>query len=236
VSDAPRARPAGRPGWIVGVVAFAALAYILLNTLRTEGVGSTGPKVGEPLPPFAAPLATSRVVGDVNVARRAHQGAAGRRPACEVRGTGIVNSCDLVRRGPLAVTFFFTRGADCLRDLDALDRALRAHPRVHGVAVSVRVGRDEARRIVRAHRWSFPVAYDRDGILANLYGVAVCPQLTYALPGGAVQATSIGALDARALDARLSALERAARAKGWRPSPSTLRQGAKPRRGGTPWA
>ena len=70
---------------------------------------------------------------------------------------------------------------------------------------------------MRRHRWGFPVAYDRDGVLANLYGVAVCPQVTYALPGGRIEATTIGSLDRAGLDRRLAALERAARARGWRP-------------------
>jgi len=47
--------------------------------------------------------------------------------------------------------------------------------------------------------------------LANLFGVAVCPQLTYALAGGVVQATSVGELDAGELDRRLTALERESR-------------------------
>ncbi len=84
-------------------------------------------------------------------------------------------------------------------------------------AVSIKGDRGELRALVRRRRWGFPVAYDRDGVLANLYGVAVCPQLTYALPGGRVEATTIGSLDRAGLDRRLAALERAARARGWRP-------------------
>jgi hypothetical protein len=71
--------------------------------------------------------------------------------------------------------------------------------------------RDDLRALVRRHGWRFPVAWDRDGILANLFGVAVCPQLTYALAGGVVQATSVGELDEAQLDRRFVALEREAR-------------------------
>ena len=39
-----------RSGWVVGLLGVLALAYITLNTLRTEGVGSRGPAVGEPTP------------------------------------------------------------------------------------------------------------------------------------------------------------------------------------------
>jgi peroxiredoxin len=211
--SAPGARRPSAPrgsGWLVGIVAFVALAYILLNTLRSEGVGSAGPRVGSALPPFAAPLATSSLQGDVNVARRADQGSAGRRPACEVRGPDVVNSCQLAARGPVAVAFFFTRGASCLPALDALNRALRAHPRVQGVAVSVRVDRGEVRRLVRAHRWSFPVAYDHDGVLANVYGVAGCPHVTLAGADGRVRETLLGREATTQLDRALASLERGA--------------------------
>jgi hypothetical protein len=88
---------------------------------------------------------------------------------------------------------------------------------VQFAALAIRGVRDELRALVRRHRWGFPVGYDRDGVLANVYGVAVCPHLTYALPGGRVTATSVGTLGAAALERRLDELERGARAAGWRP-------------------
>jgi hypothetical protein len=217
---APEPRPpAGisRYGWFVGVVVVLLLAYVSLNTLRSEGPGSEGVKVGARLPPFAAPLALGAVRGDVNVARRAGQGAAGVRPACDVRGPGILNVCELWARGPVVLAFLATRGARCTGELDTLERARRAHPGVGFAAVSIRGDRAELRALVRRHRWGFPVAHDRDGVLANLYGVAVCPHLTYALPGGRVTATSVGTLGPAALERRLDELERGARAAGWRP-------------------
>jgi hypothetical protein len=217
-APAPRP-PAGnsRYGWFVGVVVVLLLAYVSLNTLRSDGPGSEGVRPGARLPPFAAPLATWTVRGDVNVARRAGQGAAGARPACEVRGPGILNICALWERGPVVVAFLATRGGRCASELDTLERARRAHPGVQFAAVSIRGDRARLRALVRRHRWGFPVAYDRDGVLANVYGVAVCPHLTYALPGGRVSATSVGTLDGAGLERRLGALERAARAAGWRP-------------------
>jgi len=46
--------PAGasRYGWFVGVVGILVLAWITLNTLRTDAI-QTGVKVGTKLPPFA---------------------------------------------------------------------------------------------------------------------------------------------------------------------------------------
>jgi hypothetical protein len=206
-----------RYGWVVAIAAVALIAYVSLNTLRSDGVGSQGPKAGSRLPPFAAPLALGNVDGDVNVARKAGQGSAGDRPACSVRGAGILNSCQLAERGPFVLAFLATRGAQCTRELDRLEQARRQYPDLQIAAVSIRGDRGTLAALVRRHGWGFPVAWDHDGILANLFGVAVCPQLTYALPGGIVHDTSVGELDSRALDARLSALERAARAKGWRP-------------------
>ncbi|HEU4977806.1 MAG TPA: hypothetical protein VFT42_02825, partial [Solirubrobacteraceae bacterium] len=84
-------------------------------------------------------------------------------------------------------------------------------------AIAIRGDRGALRAQIRRHGWTFPVGYDKDGILANLYGVAVCPQITYALPGGRVTGTSLGVLEAPALDRRISRLEAAARRRGWRP-------------------
>ena len=82
---------AHRYGWFVAVVGVALIAYASLNTLRTHSVGAQGLKIGSKVPPFAAPLALGTIDGDVNVARKANQGSAGRRPACSVRGPQIVN-------------------------------------------------------------------------------------------------------------------------------------------------
>jgi AhpC/TSA family len=221
-AGAPEPRlPAGasRYGWFVGVVAVLVIAYVSLNTARSHGPGSEGLRTGAGMPPFAAPLALGSLTGDVNVARRRGQGAAGARPACEVRGRGVLNVCQLWERGPVVLAFLATRGARCTGELDALERERARHPGVQFAAVAIRGDRAELAALVRRHRWRFPVGWDRDGVLANLYGVAVCPQLTYALPGGRVTATTIGELGRAALDRRVVALERAARARGWRPPP-----------------
>jgi hypothetical protein len=202
---------ASRYGWFVAVVGVLVVAYISLNTLRSEPVGSQGPKTGSKVAPFAAPLALGSIDGDVNVARKPHQGSAGARPACSVRGPQILNSCQLGEGGPFVLAFLATRGAQCTRELDRLARVGARHPKVQVAAVAIRGDRDDLRALVRRHRWRFPVAWDRDGILANLLGVAVCPQLTYALSGGVVQGTSVGELDDAALDRRFVALEREGR-------------------------
>jgi hypothetical protein len=50
------------------------------------------------------------------------------------------------------------------------------------------------------------VAYDHDGVLANLYGIAVCPQLTFVRRDGRVADTAVGVVEAAELMRRVRAL------------------------------
>ena len=59
---------------------------------------------------------------------------------------------------------------------------------------------------IRTRGWTLPVAYDRDGGVANAYAVAVCPTITFAFRGGRVQGTSLATLDGTALRRRLDRL------------------------------
>ena len=190
----PRPPGASRYGWFVAVVLVLVLAYITLNTARTERASSTGPKLGQRLPPFAAPLATGTLEGDANIATKRGQGEAGARPACEVRGPQILNVCQLAERGPVALAFLATRGARCERQMDVVERLRRdrRYRDVQFAAVAIRGDREDLRRTIRSRGWRFPVGYDRDGAVANLYGVAVCPQITFADRRGKVRETVIG--------------------------------------------
>jgi hypothetical protein len=181
--------------WL-GVLVVAILCYIALNTLRTSGPGSRGVPAGRQLPPFAAPLATSTLPGDANVATRANEGAAGRRPACEVRGPRILNSCQLAERGPVALAFFAIRSRRCEDEVGVLDRLRARFPGVGFAAVAIRGSRADVATLVRARGWRLPVGYDHDGAVANAYGVAVCPTITFAYRGGRVAGTSLSWLDA----------------------------------------
>ena len=145
---------AHRYGWFIAIVGVALIAYASLNTLRTHSVGSQGLKIGTKVPPFAAPLALGTIDGDVNVARKANQGSAGRRPACSVRGPQILNSCELAEGGPFVLAFLATRGTQCTRELDRLARVRARHPRVQVAAVSIRGDRDDLRALVRRHGWA----------------------------------------------------------------------------------
>lgn len=203
-SPRPEERPT-RPGaaavaattprylWVVGVAALVLVAVLVVNTLQDgPGRGARGVPDGDVMPPFAVPLALSDLDGDANYATEAGAGEAGDRPACDVRGPEILNGCALRERGPLVLAFFATRGDRCIAELDAMERARRQVPGVQFAAVAIRGDRDELRSLVRDHGWGFPVGYDRDGALANVYHVQVCPQLTFARRGGRVTETTFG--------------------------------------------
>jgi AhpC/TSA family len=206
----PSAPPAGRSTvtWIVGVAVVLALAYITLNTLRTEAPGSRGVRPGSPLPPFAMPLALSDLQGDANVATKPGSGSQGARPACQVRGPKILNSCQLAERGPVVLAFFATRSQRCEQQVDVLDRMRARFPDVGFAAVAIRGDRDDVRTVIRRHGWHLPVGYDHDGAVANAYAVAICPTITFAYRGGKVEGTSLSLLDDAALARRVERLRR----------------------------
>ena len=184
--------PGGRGPIIAVVAGLAILAYITYNTLSTPATSSSGLAHGARMPPFAAPLVTSDLVGDANVARHADQGQAGARPACSVTDPRALNSCTLARRGPVVLGFFTDSSGRCVDALDAMQQVAARHPDVGFAAVAIRGDRTNLRSVVHDHHWRFPVAQDRDGAVANLYGVAICPTVVLAYRGGAVMRTALG--------------------------------------------
>jgi hypothetical protein len=204
--------------WLVGVLVLVILAYITLNTLREEGPGSRGLPQGEQLPPVAMPLGSGTLDGDANVARTPDEGEQGEAPACEVRGAQILNACELAERGPVVVVFLVTGGGEtCIRQLDLVERVRGDFEGVQFAGVAIRGDRQGLRELIRERGWRFPVGYDRDGIVANVYGVAVCPTTTMALPGGRVVRSSVGLLEEPELRRSLQRLVEEARGGGWRP-------------------
>jgi hypothetical protein len=196
-----------RSGWLVGAVAVVVLAYISYNTLRTDAVSQRGPSAGQPLPPFAAPLSSSDVDADANIATHADSGPEGARPACEVRGAEILNVCELQERGPVVLAFMATASDRCERQVAVVDRVARDFPRVEFAAVSVRGERHDLDEVVRSHGWTIPVGHARDGAVASLYGVVVCPLVVFAKRGGEVVRSSLEFVDEAPLRADVRALE-----------------------------
>lgn len=201
---------ASRGAWIVGVAVVALLAYVTLNSLGTTGPGSRGLQAGTPVPEFAVPLALSDLQGDANVAQPGRDIS---RSACDVRGASVLNVCQLVERGPLVLAFVPAREGDCDRQLDRLERVRRAFPQVGFAAVAGGGGRDALRALIRRRGWRFPVGYDRHGDVFALYGIAVCPTLTLAYPGGKTRETRLGLESEASLRRAVQALARAAKGR-----------------------
>ena len=83
--------------------------------------------------------------------------------------------------------------------------------------MAIKPDRGALRRLVRSRHLSIPIGVDRDGVLVGLYKVASCPQVSFALPGGVVQSSAVlHRPPLSVLRARVSELQVAARARGWR--------------------
>lgn len=216
--------PTSRYAWLVGIAAVIAAGFIVVGSTRPAGPGAGGLPAGARVPPFAVALATSDIVCDsdddpcdANIAGMRGQGEAGSRPACEVRGPTVLNLCELTERGPLVLGLMATRDADCVASFDALGALPRRHPGLQVAVVSIRGELDDLRDVVRARRWSFAVGWDRDGILASLYGVATCPYVVAARWRGRVQATLLRTASRAELERQAGRAVAASRAIGWKP-------------------
>jgi hypothetical protein len=218
-SDAPPPppRPGSQYGWLIAVVVALVLIYIGLNTLRNAGSVPRGPAANVALPPFAVPLALSRLDGDANVATRAGQGQRGARPACEVRGPDILNSCQLTEGAPAVLAFVAAREPACAAQLDRLERARGRFAAVRFAAVAVKTDRPQLRAQIRSRGWRFPIGYDRDGAVFARYGIVDCPTITFAYPGGVAMRTTVSPLSDAQLDAAVRRLVELSRRRGWKP-------------------
>jgi hypothetical protein len=203
-------------GLPVAIVGLVLLAFITLNTLMTHPRGADGIAPGERVPPFAVPLATGNVAGDANIATHANEGSAGKHPACSVRGAGILNVCELYERGPLVLALFVDEGG-CGGVLDDMQALMGSFARVGFAAVAIGGERAGVRRLIASHGLGFAVGLDRDAVLAQLYKVSSCPQVSFVYPGGVVQSKALLRRPARAvLGARIAQLVAGARARGWK--------------------
>jgi hypothetical protein len=191
----------------------ALLGVVTLNTVRSDSPGSKGLPAGARLPPFAMPLSSSSCRGrcDANVAVRAGQGAAGARPACSVRGAGVLNSCELAARAPAVLAFVFAPVRQCRDQLDVLDRVRARHPGVVFAAIAVRADGPSARTFAREGGWRLPVAYDHDAAVADEYAVVVCPTIVFARRGGVVVTSTVGPQDDAAVERWVQRIEAPAR-------------------------
>jgi hypothetical protein len=228
--DEPRPPPPRRDGarpsrvysLLVGAAFIALIVVALLNTLRTTegGLLGAGGDRGMAVPQFAVPDALGSVEGDANVYQDDCESSEipcpadqRRTPACEVAGAGVIRVCDFFDR-PLVISFWFSRGGDCLPTQDLVDRvASRYRGRVNFLSVNIRDERADVREMVRDRGWRLPVGHDADGAVSNIYRVGVCPTVAFLYPGGILRGASVGTeeLDEGALVAQVNRLLRESR-------------------------
>jgi hypothetical protein len=204
-----------------GLLLAAVIAIALLSDLGGDGDGTLGIDQRPhrwPLPEFAVPVAAGDLEGDANIAQDDCASSrvpcpedARRVPACGVGGDDAIRVCDLFDR-PSLISFWFSKGGDCVDQQDVVDRVYaRYRGRVRFLSLNVRDDRDTVRDLVRQRGWRMPVGYDRDGAVASLYRVGVCPTFAYVYPGGTLQSAGFGELSLSALSNRIEALLRATR-------------------------
>ena len=179
-----------RYGRYVGVLGVVLLILITINTIVTKPNGATGIPAGQPVAPFAVPLVQGTLKGDADVATRAHEGLAGRVPACSLRGAGILNVCQLYERNPVVLALF-VGASSCEGVLSDLQTLSREFPTVRFAAVAIKGERRALRALMRSRGLTIPVGIDSDGALAVLYKIASCPQITFVYPGGIVQSGAL---------------------------------------------
>ncbi len=206
----------------VGLLFLIVVAIATLSTINGGGgEGTLGvDRLPDrwPLPEFAVPAAAGPLEGDANVAQDDCESArvpcprdAVRDPACRIPTAGAIRVCDLFDR-PLVISFWFTKGGDCDVQQDVVDTVYRRYRgRVNFLSLDVRDDRDTVRELVRRRGWEMPVGYDRDGAVASLYRVGVCPTFAFAYPGGTLQSASIGEVGVAQLGDRVRRLLEATR-------------------------
>jgi hypothetical protein len=203
---------------LVGLIFLAIIVVATVTTLRDGGGGETlgldRLPARWPLPEFAVPAGAGQLEGDANVAQDDCETSAipcpeesQRTPACRVDLAESIRVCDFFDR-PLVVSFWFSRGGnDCVAQQDLVERVFRRYRgRVGFLSLDIRDDRDTLRETIRRRGWTMPVGYDRDGAVAGLYGIGLCPTFAYVFPGGTLQSASVGELSAPQLSERVDRL------------------------------
>lgn len=203
------------------VVGLIFLAVIVVAAFNTIGGGGGGETLGLdrspprwPLPEFAVPEGAAKLEGDANVAQDDCETSAipcpedaQRTPACRVDLPEAIRVCDLFDR-PLVISFWFSKGSnECVEQQDLVERVYRRYRGEVGfLSLNIRDDRDLLRDLIRRRGWTMPVGYDRDGAVAGLYGIGLCPTFAYVYPGGTLQSAGIGELGERQLAERVDRL------------------------------
>ena len=119
--------------------------------------------------------------------------------ACAVELEGSINSCDALK-GEALLVFFNSDRAECVGQIDTLDRYAAANPDVNVLAVGFEDDKASVKALVDSKGWKIPVAVDRDGAAASLYSVTGCPTI-FAASDGEITAVKLGTQSESALRA-----------------------------------
>jgi AhpC/TSA family len=190
----------------LGIFGLAVVVVVSIYLFATHGIGTTGVPTGQRLHPFAAPLANSTLDGLANT----------QNPTCSLahHDPRALNTCLILRRTPLVLSFFDAGSSSCVGQVDALQRlSVQLAPgSVQFAAVAVGASHSATRALVRSHHWTIPVAYDSGGQVRQAFGIAVCPLAELVQRGGIVSSRLIG--DHWRTSAELAPLVRALVASG----------------------
>ena len=169
-----------------------------------DGAGSRGVAVGQARAAVRRPAGHQRPRRRRELRDQARQGSAGSVPGVLGPRAAGLNVCELVRARPggAGVLREPGRGAACASSTCSTACARRhpAWPSRRSLGARERsASATRARASCATRGWRLPGRpTTRDGVLANLYGVAVCPQITFACAAaGAWRGTSFGELRCR---------------------------------------
>jgi hypothetical protein len=179
--------------WRVLIALLAIGAVVSLVTLLggERPIGSEN-LIGHALPDFAAPLASGKLEGDANIYTRPQARAADSTAACDVELPGAFVSCrDL--GDPAVLMFWNSTRSECVAQLGTLERFSAVNRDVSTAAVAFDRAESEVREFLSGHKTRLPVPIDRDGAVAGLYAVAVCPT-TFFVRGGEIVGVKLGRL------------------------------------------
>lgn len=195
-SEQPSKGTGRRYSTFVGIAFLILIIIATVNTIRTQSggtLGVDGARRGMPLSEFAVPSAlppgpldkdANVYQDDCSTSQNPCPSDARRPAACQIPRKGAIRVCDLFNR-PLVLSFWFTRGANCLPTQDALNAVAEKYKgRVNFLSIDVRDNPSSVRSIATDHGWTMPVGYDRDGAVSDLYRVGGCPTVAFAYPGG----------------------------------------------------
>lgn len=200
----PAAVDTRRYRWMLGIFGLVLVVVASIYQFATNGVASIGVAPGHRLHWFAAPLATSTLIGDPNVS-----------PPCTLahHDPRALNICLIASQRPLVLSLFVIGSTNCEHQVDTLQTLSRRYPAIRFAAVAISGSRTDTAALVRSHHWTIPIAYDRDGAIGGLYGVVDCPMAELAAQGGIVRDRLVGEQwqTLAAITPQVAALARASR-------------------------